>query len=74
MIIANWIAFIILLIGGINWGLYGIFGFNLVSFICLGRLFLARIVYVLVLIAAIWLIISAAMSGGILLTAGLLAL
>ena len=73
MIIANWIAFIILLIGGLNWGLFGIFGFNLVTFLCFGKIMLARIVYILVLIAAIWLIISAAMSGGIWLAAGLLA-
>ncbi len=73
MIIANWIAFIILLIGGINWGLIGICGFNLVTWICLGRSMIARVIYILVLISAIWLIISAAMSGGILL-AGLFAL
>lgn len=73
MIIANWIAFIIILIGALNWGLLGIFGFNLVTFICMGSLMFSRVIYILVLIAAIWLIISAAMSGGILLTAGLIA-
>lgn len=73
MIIANWIAFIILLIGGLNWGLMGICGFNLVTWICLGSLLFSRIIYILVLIAAIWLIISAAMYGGIILAAGLLA-
>ena len=72
MIIANWIAFIILLIGGLNWGLMGIFGFNLVTFLCFGRTMSARIIYILVLIAAIWLIISAAMSGGVLLAAALI--
>lgn len=72
MIIANWIAFIILLIGGLNWGLMGICRFNLVSFICMGSLLFSRIIYILVLIAAIWLIISASMTGGILLTAALL--
>lgn len=74
MIIANWIAFIIVLIGALNWGLMGIFGFNLVTFLCFGSLMFSRIIYILVLIAAIWLIISAAMSGGIFLVAGLLAL
>ena len=74
MIIANWIAFIIILIGALNWGLMGIFGFNLVTFLCFGSLLFSRIIYILVLIAAIWLIISAAMSGGIFLVAGLLAL
>lgn len=74
MIIANWIAFIIILIGALNWGLMGIFGFNLVTFLCFGSMMFARIIYILVLIAAIWLIISAAISGGIFLVAGLLAL
>ena len=31
--ILNWIAFVILAIGGLNWGLVGIFNFNLVSWI-----------------------------------------
>ena len=31
MVIANLIAYIILIIGGLNWGLVGIFNFNLVS-------------------------------------------
>ncbi len=67
MIIANYIALIILLIGGINWGLMGLFMFNLVTFICFGNTIVARIIYVLVLLSAIWLIISAALNGGILL-------
>ncbi len=67
MIIANYIALIILLIGGINWGLMGLFMFNLVTFICFGNTIIARIIYVLVLLSAIWLIISAALNGGILL-------
>ena len=67
MIIANYIALIILLIGGLNWGLMGLFMFNFVTFICFGNNIIARIIYVFVLISAIWLIISAAINGGILL-------
>ena len=33
MIVVNLISYILVLLGGINWGLYGIFNFNLVSFI-----------------------------------------
>mgnify|MGYP001052435254 CR=1 FL=1 len=66
MIVANYIAFIILLIGALNWGLIALFGFNLVEFICMGNKMLARIIYVLVLIAAIWLIIATILDGGIL--------
>ena len=68
MIIANYIALIILLIGGLNWGIYGISLFNLVLWICFGNLIVARIIYILVLLAAIWLIIASCIDGGILLT------
>jgi len=67
MIIANWIAWILLLIGGLNWGLVGIFNWNLVAFCCMGSRIIERIIYILVLLATIWLIISAAIDGGIVL-------
>lgn len=63
MIIANIIAFIVLVIGGLNWGLIGIFGFNLVTAI-FGLTFGATIVYILVLVSTLWLIISAIMNRG----------
>lgn len=65
MIIANIIAYIILIIGGLNWGLVGIFRFNLVESI-FGVLPSAGsiIIYVLVAISAIWLIISPLMTRG----------
>ncbi len=65
MIIANIISFIVLLIGGLNWGLVGIFNFNLVNWIFGGYNAGSIIIYILVLLAAIWLIISACMSGAI---------
>ncbi len=65
MIIANYIAFVIALIGGFNWGLVGIFNFNLVGWICgAPRNGWAIAIYVLVLLACIWLIISAIISMG----------
>ena len=70
MIVTNYIALILLLIGGLNWGLVGIFNFNLVAFICMGSRIAERIIYILVLLATIWLIISAAIDGGILLATG----
>ncbi len=49
------IALILAIIGGLNWGLVGLFQFNLVSAIFSGNLyFLARIIYALVGIAAVW--------------------
>ena len=64
-VIPNWIAFIILAIGGINWGLVGIFNFDLVSWIFGGYNAGSIIVYVLVLLSTIWLIISALINGAI---------
>ena len=64
-VIPNWIALIILLIGGINWGLVGIFYFNLVEWIFGGYNAGSMIIYILVLISAIWLIIAACMQGAI---------
>ena len=60
--IINIIAFIILLIGGLNWGLVGIFNFNLVEWICGGYNAGSMIIYILVLVSAVWLIISAIMN------------
>lgn len=48
-------ALTILLIGGLNWGLIGLFGFDLVAWIFGGQLTAgSRIVYVIVALAAIW--------------------
>lgn len=46
----SWIALIILLIGGINWGLVGLFNFNLVSTI-FGNM-LGRLIFIIVGVAA----------------------
>ena len=46
-------ALVLTIIGAINWGLIGIFDFNLVSFIFGDGSALARIVYILVGIAGI---------------------
>jgi len=49
------IALILNIIGGINWGLIGIFKFDLVAWICGGQdAVVARIIYTLVGLAAIW--------------------
>lgn len=49
------IALLLTVIGGINWGLVGIFRFDLVAWICGGQdAIIARIVYTLAGIAALW--------------------
>jgi len=65
MIIANIIAYIIVMIGGLTWGLVGIFNFNLVEAIFGVYPSIATIVvYILVLISTLWLIISPIITRG----------
>lgn len=70
MVIANLISYVLVLLGAVNWGLVGIFDFNLVGWIFGGtRSVGAIIVYVILTVAAIWLIISPIVTGrGLLLT------
>ena len=42
------LGFVLTIIGGLNWGLIGIFNFNLVDFLFGAGSLLSRIVYVLV--------------------------
>lgn len=51
---ADWIALVLVIIGGINWGLVGAFGFDLVAAIFGEMEPITRIVYVLVGLAAIY--------------------
>ena len=65
MVIANLISYVLVLLGALNWGLYGIFDFNLVSSIFMGwRSVGSIILYVLIALAAIWLIISPIITNG----------
>ena len=71
MKIANVIAYVLVIIGAINWGLFGLFGFNLVGFLFMGARSLGSItVYSLVALSAIWLIISPVITNGKLVMAG----
>ena len=55
MAIMNRIALILSIIGGINWGLVGLFRFDLVAWICGGQgSIMARIIYSIIGLAAIW--------------------
>ncbi len=65
MVIANLISYILVLVGALNWGLFGIFDFNLVSAIFMGpRAVGSIIVYSLITLAAVWLIISPIITNG----------
>ena len=49
------IALVLSIIGGLNWGLIGIFRFDLVAFICGGQTSaVSRVIYTLVGLAAVW--------------------
>ena len=64
MVFFNIVSYVLVLIGAFNWGMFGIFDFNLVSWIFGGpRSVGAIIIYVLVALAAIWLIISPIVTG-----------
>ena len=49
------IALIITVIGALNWGSIGLFGFDLVAWICGGQTaIVSRIIYTIVALAGIW--------------------
>lgn len=67
MVFFNLLSYILVLLGALNWGMFGIFDFNLVSAIFGGaRSVGAIIVYCIIAAAAIWLIISPIITNGML--------
>ena len=67
MRIANIIAYVLVIVGALNWGLFGLFDFNLVSTVFSGaRTVGSVIVYTIIAIAALWLILSPFITGGVL--------
>ena len=54
MKIINVIALILVIVGGLNWGLVGAFDFNLVTAIFGDMTVLARVIYILVGISALY--------------------
>lgn len=52
----DWIAFVLVIIGGLNWLLVGLFSFDLVNAIFGAVTWLQNLIYILVGIAAIYMI------------------
>lgn len=52
--IIDWIAAILVIVGGLNWGLVGAFHFDLVATIFGDMTTLSRIVYSVVGLSAVW--------------------
>ncbi len=67
MRIANIIAYVLVIVGAINWGLFGLFDLNLVSTVFAGaRTAGSVIVYTLIALSALWLILSPIITNGVL--------
>ncbi len=60
---ADWLALVLVIVGGLNWGLVGAFEFNLVDTLLGDMSALSRIVYVLVGLSAVYLIFTATKLG-----------
>lgn len=54
MRLVNTVTLVLLIVGGLNWGLVGVFGFDLVAAIFGDMSPLSRIVYTLVGASALW--------------------
>jgi uncharacterized protein len=64
MTVINKITLLLLIVGGLNWGLVGLFGFDLVAALFGEMSLLSRIVYVLVGASALWQLIPLFGGGG----------
>lgn len=53
MKILNMIASILLILGGLNWGIIGIFGINVINLV-FGASGASNVIYILVGLAALW--------------------
>jgi len=54
----GWIAFVLVVIGGLNWGLVGAFNFDLVATLLGVGSWISRAVYILVGLSAIYMIFA----------------
>jgi uncharacterized membrane protein YuzA (DUF378 family) len=61
MNVLDWIALVLVLVGGLNWGLVGFFDFDLVAKIFGDMSTLSRIVYGLVGLSAVYLTLASLM-------------
>ena len=67
MRIVNIIAYVLVIVGALNWGLFGFFNFNLVSTIFAGARTVGSVItYTLIALSALWLILSPFITDGVL--------
>ena len=55
--ILYWIAFVLLVVGGLNWGLVGLFNFDIIATLFGSIPIVAQILYVLVGLGAVWMLV-----------------
>lgn len=55
----DWIAFVLVIVGALNWGLVGFFGFDLVAAVFGNMTVISRVVYALVGVSAIYMLATA---------------
>ena len=60
----DWVALVLVIVGGLNWGLYGAFEYDLVASIFGDLSTVSKIVYVLVGLSALYMIFGASKMGG----------
>jgi uncharacterized membrane protein YuzA (DUF378 family) len=60
----DWVALVLVIVGGLNWGLIGAFDFNLVDSIFGAGSAISRVVYVLVGLAAVYLLYTVSKLAG----------
>lgn len=67
MLIVNIVAYVLVIVGAVNWGLFGLFNFNLVSTIFAGARTVGSVItYSIIALAALWLILSPIITNGVL--------
>jgi len=57
--VVDWIAVVLVIVGGLNWGLIGLANFDLVATLFGAMSVLSRIVYVLVGLSAVYMAVMA---------------
>jgi len=50
----DWIALVLVTIGGLNWGLVGLFNFDLIKTLFGAMTTVSRVIYTIVGVAALW--------------------
>lgn len=59
----DWVALILVVIGAVNWGLVGLFSWDLVATLFGGMSAIARVIYVVVGLAGLYTLLMALKSG-----------